>query len=472
MVNDNEIDPDFKELTQKALSLFIKKNELANSSPNLYNLDEEFAKTKKNKNIFLYISLLSFTLLSIIAAIFVTRYIEIKNSRIPISIDAFEDVNLREIFDKAKQYENDMQKAQRDLVDIYARKEESLKILESSAQNDIELIENQNTINKTAKIAKIKDELKTNLEKEIKYWENEIEKANKNIGQIQEKIDTYDARILEKAKEQESIINNQQKRFDLEMEQTVEYYEKKLFETEELYIKRQEELIASNNNLVNLLKNNHRNQIATLETKYNPPLLEDHLFLNPYNKKESSFPQYSASVINPVMFSEKILNKNTIYSQLKALEISNKIYTELKEIPFYNFTQNAILYLEDQYIEIIFEYANLINNVSATLENKNLIISNQKMALEQLNFSLSKYVKENTINGLIIDPRDNEINVFIDPIYKVQENSTGYVFRNDSDYIGEILFTYNNEKLVAVVNSLVDMNRPIEAFDMILLNLK
>ncbi|MBN2617940.1 MAG: hypothetical protein JXR64_06475 [Spirochaetales bacterium] len=472
MVNENEITPDVRELTRKATSLFIRSSISNTEPPKLYNLDVEFANTKKNKNLIITGSLVIFILVSLAAAFFVTKYIEIQNSKIPISINAFEDVNLREIFDKAKQYENDMKNAQRDLQDLYSNRDTAIKTLQTNAENAIKLLDTQNSEDKNYRISRIRTELKNNIASEEELWQAEISLVNDRIKSIQDKMDTYDTRILEKAKEQEELINNQQKRFDLEMEESVKYYENKIKELVNEQSREIKELTLTNNNMLETVKYKYEQKIDILENLYNPLPEDDFLFLNNYESAQSPNIVLSSNSINTELFNEGILDKNHIENEINNINQVNSVFKKIKEIPYYNFPSSALLYIEDSYKNTIHEYSNIIAKLTPVIENKNRQIQEQKTALDQLGFFLTNYIQKNKINGIVIDPRGQMIKISIDPIYTITNGMTGYVYRNDSDFIGTVKLYNEGQNQIAEIDQLSNPNRRIEPFDMILLNLK
>lgn len=472
MVNDNQITDNARLLTHKATTLFIKGNTSSSAPPKLYDLDMEFANTKKNKSRITVVSLIIFTLLFSAAAYGVTQYIEYQNSRIPISINAFEDVNLREIFDKAKQYEKEMRDAVRDLDDLYQSRENALDQLNVNAENAIRIVEAENPKNKVTRINRIKLELNNTLETEEELWAGEIEKAKERINSIQVKIDSYDTRILEKAKEQESIINNQQQRFDIEMEKSVKYYEEKISQLQIDHISQIENINLTNKDIVTKIRSKNKRYVESLEEKYNPEFSEEFSFLSIYEKKEVKAFNIRAEAIDDIAFKEGLIDKGQIADRIKEVYQAERTFIKLKEIPYYNSPKQAIGYLEEKYHNFVDEFNNLVSNVTPLLKDKNRRINVQEGELEQLNYFLTSYVKKNRINGVIIDPRYDHIKLFIDPIYQVTDGTIGFIFRNDSDFIGTIEFKTYNGELIGVIKQLVDGERGINPFDMILIKLK
>lgn len=472
MVNDNQIIDNARVLTHEATTLFIKDELKHNLPPNLYDLDQEFANTKTNKNRRISISLIIFTLTFLALAYFVTQYIEFKNSQIPISIDAFEDVNLREIFDKAKQHEKAMQDARRDLNDVLTSKEAKIIELTRNSEQAINLIETENPRDKIAKIKSIEAELNTNIQIEKGFWQTEENRIQTEISEIQDKIDSYDTRILEKAKEQENLINNQQKRFDMEMKESVTYFENKIEEIKADHSEQIHNLTRSNIEMVATIKKNNRLLIQNLENKYNPPIEENFEFIETVNIDSSKPEYFSANDIDNLLYTEGILTEDNVSMHLNKVKKAGEVFTRLEYIPYNNFPKQAITYLRESYNQSTKNFGYIINNITPLLAFKNSKITLMSSELEQIEYFLTTYVKTNRINGVIIDPRTDNIKVYIDPIYRVKEGTTGLIFRNDSDFLGTVKFSYINNELIAKEVQLADKKRNLQPFDMILMDLE
>ncbi|MGL1893983.1 MAG: ELKS/Rab6-interacting/CAST family protein [Spirochaetaceae bacterium] len=470
MVDDKQIVLNDKNLTHNATTLFIHEESEHNIPPKLYDLDLEFSNTKKNKNRVTVVSLILFTLIFIAAAYFVTRYIENQNSQVPISIDAFEDVNLREIFDKAKQYNKEMKDARRELKDLITQKEAGILDLEDRASGQTQIINTENPINKASKINSIKDSLEIDIKNHTESYDKAILQLENRIISIQDNIDSYDTRIVKKAQEQEELINNQQKRFDMEMEKSVDYYEGKIKDLENTHKLQVENIVLNNTELIKTINKNNDIYAKSLEDKYNPKLFQD--YLTNVTLNNINIDTLRSNNIGDTIYDEGLLNRDKVDIQLQKVINAKETFNNLKDIPYYNYPKQAINYLENVYQGTVGDYTDLIKMVGPKINFKNSVIRSKTYEIDQMDYFLTNYVKTSRVNGVIIDPRNSAIKVFMDPIYNIKEDTTGLVFRNDSDYIGMIQFKYRNGVLIARVLQLSDENRGINPFDKILINLK
>src|SRR5512145_2715595 len=75
----------------------------------LYNLADEFSKTKANRS-FRVVGISSLILVAVAAFAFISvRIIETRSRNVKIDIQSFQDVNLRDILDVAKKNSNDLE---------------------------------------------------------------------------------------------------------------------------------------------------------------------------------------------------------------------------------------------------------------------------------------------------------------------------------------------------------------------------
>ncbi len=199
MGNENQM----KNLPE-SISIFLPETIAdPDGKPKLYSLNEEFAKTKKNKNPFFYLAVGSFVAALIFVAVLVTVYVQRKSLSTEISISEFEDIKLMEILDTVKKYENDLNVAKRELADLQGQMNDELAYAPDEASRQRILARRQAGI--AAKQAKIND--------------------------LQGKIDQYDQRLQENMKKAESVVQNYQKMHRIQMEEQQAYYEKKIDET-------------------------------------------------------------------------------------------------------------------------------------------------------------------------------------------------------------------------------------------------
>src|SRR5574344_602313 len=105
------MDNDYKIIIQKPeVRLFLQEEAsvLKKEQPETYNLEEEFAKAKKNRSPFVLLLMTGLFIIVIAATIGLYKYIDYRNKHIEVSVDVFEDVNLRKLLDMVSRTEESL----------------------------------------------------------------------------------------------------------------------------------------------------------------------------------------------------------------------------------------------------------------------------------------------------------------------------------------------------------------------------
>ncbi|MFQ3619455.1 MAG: hypothetical protein SNJ78_00785 [Spirochaetales bacterium] len=481
-----DLEPEL-DLVEKSKSIFLQ--ELATEFRQRqaqYNLEVEFAKTKQNRSLLVPVVVAGIILLFLIGAVAVTLYIEKRSREVQVDSAAFEAVNLREVLDAAKRNEQELANAKKDLESIKASQESELEQarLAFQRQSDITLAStelSQEEKNRRLQTARI------TLNRQIEAIQTKyvplLTAKEKEIQDIQKRIDEYDTRMVERAREQEAILNNQRKLFDLEMQQTLKRHEEELQALNTRYTKEIEGLKKYQQELVSVLRANHAREIAALILKYNPkqvservaPLLQT--TIDPAIV-EARLPQFNSSLltgeglVDPVVLSR-------LPQKLNELQL---LLGELKKIPFENVVPSLISQMEARQKEIGLLYEQIIEGLNRGIVAKNRTIRGLEERIQGLNREIAQknaligqysYAFEQLLNqdreqGFVIDARDpKNILVVVDRLRAISPGSRARVFRRDNEYIGKIQFTQEGNRWAVL--ELQDAQNPIRPFDKILI---
>ena len=160
-----------------------------------YNLNDEFAKTKRNRN-FVVLLVVSATIIGFgLFAFLFNNHVETQSNKVSISTQEFDDINLRDLLDKAKVLESDLALRQAEL---------------------------KNLSDNTADLQVKKEELDRKLNTRIQAIQQAAAEAEKPIQaaitQLKAELATFDSRKLEVAKKQEVVLNNERRVYDIERE--------------------------------------------------------------------------------------------------------------------------------------------------------------------------------------------------------------------------------------------------------------
>jgi len=482
---------------RRSVDMFLRDMQLEMSEKNLYNLDEEFAKTKKNKNPLFWLTLSIFVAFFAVLALLITWYIQNQASKVAVNIQGFEDVNLKDVLDKSKGYENEMKFARRELEELVAGKSQAMERIRTDYSQRIELARTSGLSQEETdrRIRGIRSEQERSLSNTTAEYDEKIRDKEAEIADIQAKMDSYDSRLLQKAKEQEELLNNQQKLFDIKLQNSVDYYENLLKEQGKASADEVQKLNEYREKLVSELKQRHAEEIQKTILTYNPQKLPgegSRVVAAAAVPKDfrKSFP----AGYDSILVREGVLTEAEYAEQKQTYEDMAALIESLKSIPYINAVPGALSYAEYIHAKEAASYSGIwpqaeralkrkdneikdreaiIKAREKTLSEKEEEIKRRDRAVEQLMYAISAFQKSSRENGFILDPRNQtEILLYVDPVMKIKAGDSGYVFRTDDNYIGMVKFTEVGTVSKATVTELADTSKPILPFDKILLNIK
>jgi len=121
MANDNKMKKK-KDESKEIVSLAGKflPEEIVNSDgrTEIYSLEEEYAKTRKNKNWFVIFTVVGFILFISLITYLIYNYSTDKDRNIEVNITEFDDLRLKEILNSTRITDNNIQLAKNDIIKL------------------------------------------------------------------------------------------------------------------------------------------------------------------------------------------------------------------------------------------------------------------------------------------------------------------------------------------------------------------
>lgn len=439
-----------------------------------FSLEKEFAAARKNRNFFIPLILAGFLILAFGSAIFVSYVIDDANRRVHATIDQFEEIKLREVLDTAKKNQGDLDTAKLELNDAVGERDRRLSQAEGEFRAKMDLL-NQSVMPE-AELATKKAELNAANSTAIRRIRNEFDPKIGNlqakVREFQKKVDEYDQRIGAMAKAQEELINNQQQLYNLEKKKLTDYYEGKLTQLLLDFTQYKKSSEESQRQLLALVKKNHEDEVKKLVLTYNPVFTEPEI-----QRLIAESPTVSAK--NDMAGYDDIFSQENLWTPAAYEDLINKLnaiqvlFGKVKSIPFTNSVPKAIGALELRSFDIFQKYDLLWTKTAHKIREKNTEIKDMAAHQERLFNALATYGTTIRENGFVIDGRDqSELLVYIQKIYPVKTGDQAIVFRNDEEEIAKIELIVVGSNITAKVLSWTDIEKPVKAFDRILLNLK
>ena len=440
MANDNEVKKELSPLGSVFLPAEITN---VDGGSEVYSLEDEFSRTKKNKNWMVLIIVFIFVALIGAFATFFTIYTTEKDKNIDISINEFDDLRLKEILNSSRHAENNIHIRNNELQVIVI--EMKNRILEV---NNRYLAKENSVLDKGLSPASAKEkmyELRRAEQAEVNgvrsLYEAKINEKRSQIRKIEAERQAEQIK-LEKAKKGLGKIGDENKVFAIKMKSLSDFTQSGLFQMADYYnryikylVLKYNPVFTSSDLKVNLEKNSKGNEVKSLR-EY------DDLF-----QKEN--------VLSRKRFDDlrvKISEHDLLVQRLTGVGYENSIPPTLKSI-------------DNLSSSIVNDYESLWFGLLSKVKNKNSQIEDYKIALDAV-------LKEKPESGYIISAENpSKISIHINRLLTVKEGDTGLVFRTDEKYIGKIEFYKTADGLKAKIVSLAGAGK-MRPFDRILIKIK
>jgi hypothetical protein len=383
---------------------FLKRDLVEYEKPNIYSLEAEFAKTKRNRDFRPYMVFFGFILLVALSTVAVANYLEIKSKQVNIDISDFEDLRLKETLSAATELGNELD-----------RKTEELTSLQTSYQTEITKLKREIQLKTKTSAETNKGSQSTALTKEKKRLETLQKKYEKQIAQKQAEI----TRIQKESKIENQDIEDYRRYYQLELKKQKDYYENKLKNLDksnkqenESLKERQKKLLDELNQFKEVFEDE---QLAELSS----PIVSGGatLVLNTYRKELQQEKVLERSAFKKMR--AKINQLTAIMKKLQMMPDSNPAGPPLKQT---NALANSL----------INDYEKLWFSLTDRVSQKNLQLGSYQ-------YGLTAFLKEKHATGCIIDPRQDEKPViFYLKNWEPDTETIVALYRGKDEYLGKL----------------------------------
>jgi len=422
------------------------------TKPELYNLEEEFVKTKKNKDILPFIFFIFFVIVLIFLSFLLIYYIQNKNKKMSIDIQDFQDLNLLDILNTVKGYEKDLLNLKDEVVELEKLRDMLIKDIKDDLTKKINALKHKKISqkDKNQKIEELRNQERERIKSVNEEYNTKIKEKKEKIDQISSKLKSFEASTLRNIKES-ALIEENLDPTDIEIKKVAEKYEKKLRDETDFYKSK-----------LDRTENYYKNLIDTLILKYNPVITDAKI-------KELIEGDIDTNAIFNFKLNEQNFKSNSLLELRKMQEEIGILQKELGDIPYENSVPFLIKKINELEKKIVNIYEDIVYNL--LIEKSNLEKENASI-IKQSNSYYSAFlylVGKDPDYGYIIDPSNINDIVFIKNENKtVNSGDKKYIIRENKQ-IGTIEFYSFNDNLKAKVIS-INEGEKILPFDKI--NLK
>lgn len=451
MDNDNKIE-NINNRHQEVL-LFLNeelKKIKKSSTEETYDIKKEYAKSKKYRSPFTFLVLLG-TFIVVFGISYATyRIISQKNDEITVSLNNFDDLNLKSLLDTITKAQDSYDNAIKNKATLEATKNRLIKEAEDKRDNDffvldsLKLSKNEYR-NRSLEINKeYTDSINTiNLE-----YEPQITELNSQIENYQKQLAEYDTSKVKSAQEQEKAINSERQLKQLEIQALTDKYEAQIAELkqniDDLQVAHSQEIrksvttvqekyqaeidsldpILKDSKAENLLKDTETFQAEDFDANFiiSENSINDKNLISEMEKFQEYFDNYQ--YLNSKIAS--IPQKNTIPTYIEAnnsfvkkmsetfSQSTTELYAQNEELK--NQMENKIKRSEEIYTKILTSSkanaliysANSLDDIQIFIAERSRFLVDKKNGVNA-EFSIGK----TTIKGTILLDKDNIFRFYI-----------------------------------------------------------
>ncbi len=463
MGNDNKITEEQKSnQIHKEVMLFLGK-ELERihqtSSEQTYNIEKEYAKTRKNHSPFSALMLIGCFLVVLAIAFIITKTISSKNEDISVSVAAFDDLNLKNLLNTVGAAQTNYENAVKKRATIEGDMSVKLKAADETRTNDLFVIESMTRLTK-----KKKAELEAEADKKYKEavaaiheeYDGQLVQADKEIQEYKSQLAEFDAAKVQAAQEKEKALDTERRVKELEQKKIKDLYELRISELNQKLADTQKRSSEDMRRAVGSVSEQYQAEIALLDPKLNDSKAGK---IIAETKKSSAADFNGASTLNARGITSQNLtgamnDYQKLYDDYKYLDKAVAALPQKNSIPSYvaasrklvnqmgaAFTNTAVsLYNENA------ELTGKINSLSGELAESQKQIKLQQASYEVAYDNLLSLAKTNAVLVYATDYENMRVYIAEKARYLITENGADAEFKADKTVKGKIFRDQESEE--------------------------
>lgn len=454
MDNDNKIN-----ISKPEVKLFLGDKIVPAdlSSTSTYDIEKEFEKAKANRSYKVMLILVGMGIFVVLFSIFFSKYVKVQNEKMKVSVESFDDLNLRRLLDSVSRIENEISLAMAEKKQIDDTYNESISSAEQFRDADLHTLQYMNLskyeFSKQRQAIIDSCEHKKALIKAT--YDEDTEYIDAKIKELTDQLAAMDSANLERAQQMQSEIDSQRQVFEIEKQQLVDEYETNIETLKSQLATQKEEAYKERNKAIDTVAARYKKEIASLKATIASldPVLSDAkaaAIVDEANKLENSAPQFLSPIAEKFELAEndvlllaaidgKLANFDYLAGVIEAQPHKNSLasFARARNFILHSFADDTA--------------ALLTSILSARTEAEENAVE-LGAVVHSYEFYLESQLKESGDFGCVVDPRNkNEIVVYVSPVYKETiEDTPAYVYRKANELIGEVVLKKQGNKIVAV----------------------
>lgn len=339
MDNDNKIKNGIENPDQRHKEVLLFLNEelsrlQVENSADSYDLEKEYAKTKKNRSFFSMGLLLGSLIVVFLIAWGITAGIKKQNSEITVNLAEFEGLNIKNLLDSVSKVQTNYDNAVKNRSNLVSDKEIALAKAAEKRDSDLFLIDSLTLDAKQTEERKaaVYEEYEAGILAINESFEPRIVSAEKELEEYKKQLDEYDTAKLESARQQEQALDSERRLHQLEIDKISKKYEDRINEIQSAFSLERKNNSEQMKKSVQEVSQKYLNQIAELDPDLSAE--KSRSLVQTINSK-------TTSKFTPDLYSGEELVKDDVISA--GLEQFNEVYSQyarvrapMDQIPYKN----------------------------------------------------------------------------------------------------------------------------------------
>lgn len=359
--------------------------EAANNS---YNIEEEYAKTKKNHSPYNFLVLFGAFVVVIATVFFVNKYITLKDQEIKVSLDEFEDLNLNNLLNTVAAAQVNYDEALKAKLILETEYETKLNDYKTSYENEIYVLDSLNLSNRSEynrRKSKLSADYNNKVEELKKEYDGRILLAQKQVDAYKAQLNEFDSVKVANAQEKEKLLNSERQLKQLEIDKLKKSYESQIQNLELAMKNMRSDSSSDMREAVHNVATRYQAEIDTLDPKLNDTKANEIIAASPETADFEGAVQLDNARIHEEKVVESINEYQALYDDYKYLDDVIKSIPQKHSIPDYvSATRNLVNNMSQTYVDTSVGYYQDIVAKRQEIDNLNQFIEDQKLHYENV----------------------------------------------------------------------------------------
>ena len=241
-----------------------------NSSDQSYNIEKEYAKSKKQHSPFSFLMLLTCFIVVLSITFVMTKIIASSNQEITVSLTEFDDLNLKNLLNTVGAAQTNYDNAVKNRAAIEGDMTVKLSAVEDEYKNDLFVIDSMNIRSKKKKSALIAEADKKHrdaIDAVHIEFDGQLAQADKEVEEYKKQLAEFDAAKVQAAKEKEQALDSERRVKELEQKRIKDQYEARIAELNQKLADNQKQTTENMRQAVSSVSAQYQSEIALLDPK-------------------------------------------------------------------------------------------------------------------------------------------------------------------------------------------------------------